>query len=364
MLNMGELFAHGRIGDLDMVRVEMPKTKNERALLKRGDLIFARRSLSFAGAGKCSIVASMPEPTTWESSIIRARVDPRLADPAYLYYYFMSSIGRRQMETIIEQVAAAGIRISDLARLRVPLPSLAGQSAIAAVLGALDDKIAANSAAVTTSDSFARSLYGSLSTAELVPLSQLFTEKRIAALPSQVAGHAEHARYVGLEHIGRRRLWLSKSGLAGDVTSQKKGFEGNDVLFGKLRPYFHKVALAPFSGICSTDIIVLSARDPLTADLAAVAVADDEVVRAATASSEGTRMPRTSWKDLSGVAVPWPSRDTAIAANKTLAGLTSMVHALNYETVELEQLRDALLPPLMSGKLRVKDAERAVEDVL
>ncbi|WP_159067473.1 restriction endonuclease subunit S [Gordonia iterans] len=144
MVNMRELFAHRQLGDVDMARVELGDVDEERYLLRSGDLLFARRSLTAEGAGQCAIVAKVPEPTTWESSILRARVDTAKSDPTFLYYYFRSPQGRRLMATIVEQVAAAGIRSSDLGRLDVPCPSLDRQYRVAEVLGALDDKIAAN----------------------------------------------------------------------------------------------------------------------------------------------------------------------------------------------------------------------------
>src|SRR5690606_41469815 len=113
-------------------------------LLKEGDLLFARQSLTYEGAGKCSIVLPADRPRTWESHLMRARLNPFLADSRFYYYFFRSPQGRRLVESLIQQVAAAGIRGSDLRRLKVPFPSFAEQSAVGDVLYALDDKIAAN----------------------------------------------------------------------------------------------------------------------------------------------------------------------------------------------------------------------------
>ncbi|PPF69868.1 hypothetical protein C5C18_01595 [Rathayibacter tritici] len=325
--------------------------------LERGDVLLS----TSASLGEVATVKDEGAGAIAYTGIIAFRPKGELIDARFIEWILRSPGLKDQIESMGVGSVMKHFGPSHLRSMHVTYPDKPSQRAIAEVLGALDDKIAANTAIVSASDSFARSLYRSLQISELIPLSELFAEKRISASPSQASGQV---KYVGLEHLDRRKMWLSKSGSVSDVTSQKKSFECGDVLFGKLRPYFHKIALAPFSGICSTDIIVLSARDPLTADLAAVAVADDAVIDAATASSEGTRMPRTSWKSLRNVTVPWPSRSAAIAASETLADLTAMVHALDDEAHELGRLRDALLPALMSGKLRVKDAERAVEDVL
>ncbi len=141
IVNMGELFAHSRMFDVPMKRVELTPKEQERFLLKSGDLLFARRSLTAEGAGKCSIVLEVNEPTTFESSIIRARPDPAKATPLYLYYFFSSQLGYQALDSIRRQVAVAGITGSDLANLPIPTPPESIQSKIADTLSLFDRKI-------------------------------------------------------------------------------------------------------------------------------------------------------------------------------------------------------------------------------
>jgi hypothetical protein len=56
---MGELFAHSRMGDVPMKRVELTTKELEKSAVREGDLLFARRSLVAEGAGKCSIVKAV-----------------------------------------------------------------------------------------------------------------------------------------------------------------------------------------------------------------------------------------------------------------------------------------------------------------
>ena len=55
--------------------------------------------------------------------------------------------------------------------------------------------------------------------------------------------------YIGLEHIEQETLRLNSVGVSSDVTSNKFKFKSNDVLFGKLRPYFRKVARPKCDGM-------------------------------------------------------------------------------------------------------------------
>ena len=114
-----------------------------------------------AGAGKCIIVYEVMEPTTFESSIIRARPNTKTADSLFYYYLFNSPYGTHILRTILRQVAVSGITGTDLVELPVPLPPHAEQKAIAAVLGALDDKIELNRRMNATLEAMARALFQS-----------------------------------------------------------------------------------------------------------------------------------------------------------------------------------------------------------
>ena len=109
IVNMGELFAYSRLYSVPMKRLELTDSEIENFSLKEDDLLFARRSLVAEGAGKCSIVREVKEPTVFESSILRARPNPKKANSLYLYYLFNSKYGLYLLNTIRRQVAVAGI---------------------------------------------------------------------------------------------------------------------------------------------------------------------------------------------------------------------------------------------------------------
>ena len=161
IVNMGELFANPRLRDVDMRRVELTESEQRRFGVQAGDLLFARRSLVAEGAGKCSVVLETNELTAFESSIIRARPDQTKADPLFLYYYFNSPIGLHALDTIRRQVAVAGITGTDLAQLPVGIPPLHEQRSIAQILGTLDDKIELNRRMNQTLEEMARALFKS-----------------------------------------------------------------------------------------------------------------------------------------------------------------------------------------------------------
>lgn len=146
MVSMGEIFAHSRISNIDMERVPVTSAEMENYVLEKNDLLFARQSLVLEGAGKCSIIIEVKEPVVFESHLIRVRIDEKIANPMYVYYFFNSPFGRKYMMTIVEQVAAAGIRARDLVKLYIPYPSVDVQNKIVVILQFIDDKIECNAA--------------------------------------------------------------------------------------------------------------------------------------------------------------------------------------------------------------------------
>ncbi|WP_181137238.1 restriction endonuclease subunit S [Vibrio hyugaensis] len=162
IVNMGELFKYPRLNsDVEMNLVELSDKEKEKSLLKTGDLIFARRSLTAEGAGKCTLIYKISEDTTFESSIIRARLDPNKALPEFYYYLFNSPIGKWLLGTILRQTAVAGITGSDLAKLMVPCPPISLQKELVEHARVLDNKIDINSQIKQTLEQMAQTLFKS-----------------------------------------------------------------------------------------------------------------------------------------------------------------------------------------------------------
>ncbi|MFY9609638.1 MAG: restriction endonuclease subunit S [Blastocatellia bacterium] len=396
VVNMGELFACPRLRSIPMKRVQLSAVEAERFDVRKGDLLFARRSLVAEGAGKCSVVLDTDEPTTFESSIIRARPDPSKADSLFLFYFFNSIAGLHALDTIRRHVAVAGITGSDLVRLEVPVPRIDEQRAIVHILGTLDDKIDLNGRMNETLDAMARALFKSwFVDFDLVrvktdgrepglpkPLADLFPDSfedsELGEIPkgwrvSTLGEVAEHARrgvqpseieattpYIALEHMPRRSIALSEWSVADGLESNKFMFMEVEILFGKLRPYFHKVGIAPVDGVCSTDIVVVAPRTEKWFGFVLGHVSSTALVEYTNARSTGTKMPRTSWGEMAGYPVVTPPEGVAEAFTKASRVAVDRIAASIHESRTLAELRDALLPKLISGELRVKDAEKFI----
>jgi type I restriction enzyme S subunit len=159
--------------------------------------------------------------------------------------------------------------------------------------------------------------------------------------------------YVGLENFTRASLALFDWGVGRGLESQKFRFERGEVLFGKLRPYFHKVCIAPVSGVCSTDVVVLSPIRPEWTSYMRLVVSEPAMIEHATALSDGTRMPRASWGDLSIFPVVKPPQELAARFDGVVGPMLDTLTLLPHESRTLATLRDTLLPKLLAGEMKV-----------
>lgn len=162
--------------------------------------------------------------------------------------------------------------------------------------------------------------------------------------------------YVGLEHIPRKTIVLGDWESVEKVDSNKCEFQKGDILFGKIRPYFHKVSIAFVDGITSTDTIVMRPKKKEYSGIALQTVFTDRFVEIATVSSTGTKMPRANWKVLKNYPVALDDEGQLLNKYQLIMDRTISKIELNvFENRQLSELRDWLLPMLMNGQVKVSN---------
>ena len=160
--------------------------------------------------------------------------------------------------------------------------------------------------------------------------------------------------YIGLEHMPRRSISLSEWGTVEQVTSSKHRFREGEILFGKIRPYFHKVGLAFLDGVASSDAIVMR---PLSTKLRGVVLmtvsSDPFVAMTAQTMREGSKMPRADWKQMQQYGVPLPPDGLLSNFESAVQFIVEQLKTLTFANHKLRAARDLLLPRLMSGEIAI-----------
>ena len=159
IINMGELFAYDFISNQKMKRLELSKSEKNKYSLEDRDLVFGRRSVVAAGAGKCSLIVNPNELIVFESSIIRVRLNKKIANPKFYFYYFKSPQGRGTILSIATGVNIMGIRSSELQKLIIPFPEILIQNKVASTLSAYDNLIENNTRRIQILEEMAQRIY-------------------------------------------------------------------------------------------------------------------------------------------------------------------------------------------------------------
>jgi type I restriction enzyme, S subunit len=322
-------------------------------------------------------------------------------DPRYLYYWMLGPAFGEQCDGVKGQTDMADyVSLRDQRSMQIELPHIRVQRAIARILGTLDDKIELNRRMNQTLEALARAIFKSWfvdfdpvtakaagrqpidmneTTAALFPSE--FEESAIGPIPKgwtigRFGDIADNLRrgvdpssveagtpYIGLEHMPRRQIALHDWGQSDGVSSNKFRFQRGEILFGKLRPYFHKVGVAPTDGVCSTDILVIVPKHEKWFGPTLAHASSDELVQYADGGSTGTKMPRTNWHDLSRYEIIVPPEALAMVFTRLVKPMAGRICDGIHQSRTLASLRDALLPRLLSGELRVKTAEKIVKEV-
>lgn len=170
--------------------------------------------------------------------------------------------------------------------------------------------------------------------------------------------------YIGLEHIDQGTLRLNSIGVSSDITSNKFIFKANDILFGKLRPYFRKVVKPKFDGICSTDIWVFRAKKGFDQNYLFYFLANWDFVDTANNGEGGTRMPRADWNFLRKTEWNFPELIEQQSIASILSSLDDKIDLLHRQNKTLEALAETLFRQWFVEEADESWEEKALNELL
>ena len=320
-------------------------------------------------------------------------------DSLYLYYFLSSRNGQYEIAKGTVGAVQPKLPIYNIEKIPVPWPDRWLRQSISDILCVLDDRITLLRETNATLEAIAQALFKSwfvdfdpvrakqegrepegldADTASLFPDS--FEESELGLVPKgwrmgvlgdiadtvrkQISPSELHSElyYVGLEHMPRHSLSLYSWDNAYGLESAKAAFQPGDILFGKLRPYFHKVVIAPFAGVCSTDILVCRSKQTAFYGVILMHLFSVKLIEYASRLSNGAKMPRINWKDIAAYSICISPSIIADKYSKAVDPLFASMIANAYRIQTLASIRDTLLPRLISGQLRLPEAEAIIEE--
>ncbi|MCX4117305.1 MULTISPECIES: restriction endonuclease subunit S [Aeromonas] len=287
--------------------------------------------------------------------------------PKYIYYFLQNILKGMQSD----KAAVPGVNRNDLhARKVTHADSETEQKKIEDFIGKYDDLIENNKRRIALLEESIRLLYrewfvyfrfpghehsnieNGLPNGWLrCPLKNICSEIKDTISPEKVDPSTP---YIGLEHIPRRSITLNEWGRAEKVTSTKLRFSSGDILFGKIRPYFHKVGFTFCDGIASSDALVIRPTKDVLYHYCLLFLSSDFFVALASKTvKEGSKMPRADWEYLKAQEINIPPESLLEPFNMQVSKIIDQLKVLSNQNKSLTNARNLLLPRLMNGDITV-----------
>ena len=365
-----------------------------------GDLILARE----APVGEVGLIPEGVFPVLGQRTVLLSPDRDRVV-PRYLHYLLLSRGLQHEIEIRSAGSTVHHLNMKDIRELRLPqLPDLSVQQEIAATLGALDDKIEVNRRMAATLEEMARALYRSWfvdfdpvhakaqgrapahvdpATAALFParfgddgLPEGWARVPLLELIEIIGGGTPKTKIE--EYWGGRIPWYSvvDAPVGGDIfvhdtekTITEKGLENSAARLVPMgatilsaRGTVGKLAMAGREMAFNQSCYAIRARQPRRD--AFVFFTLQNAVERLKSMAHGSVFSTITRNTFQGLEVAYPSNASLQAFEDASSSLLMRMHSLGLENRTLAALRDALLPKLMSGELRVREAEVQVKEAV
>ncbi len=300
-------------------------------------------------------VVTMGVPMATSQDFVNWVCGPQLVS-RYLHYLLIA-----EQETI-RRVAYGSVHPTlyypDAKALHVCVPEVGVQRAIAEVLGALDDKIAANTHLATTADALAACTLRSSLTGRSAPLGEIAT----VTMGSSPAGSSYNEVGVGVPFFqGVRDFGLRSPDERVYTTEPVRMAAHGDTLVSVRAPVGRV-------NIASTELCIgrglAAVRSRVATPWTLFHLLRDQPEIWEPYEAEGTVFGSINRDHLTRITLPLVDESASTRLEVELSRIEARLEAAINESQTLAATRDALLPALMSGALRVRDAERMAGEVV
>lgn len=336
----------------DFVSVEYTEKINSK-LSEPGDVLLTTKGT----VGRVAIVPEGIDPLVYSPQLCYFRVrEPDQLNARYLSYWFRSRDFLRQAAHRANNTdMAAYINLADIRSLELRLPQIDEQRAIAEVLGALDDKIAANTREIALTDDLAAALYEAALESD--------SEERLLA--DVAAFHNRRRVPLSAKERDARPGIVPYYGAAGRMDFVDEAlFDEQLLLVGEdgsvVREDGRPVTRYIWGPSWVNNHAHVLTGDGVSTELLRLAVRRSNVLSLVT----GAVQPKISMGNLKSLPIELPTGDRCDLLSVKVDALMAVIRRKTDENRSLTTTRDALLPLLMSGTVTVKDAESVVEEAV
>ena len=360
------------------VTEETYKKWTRRLIPKRGDVILTRE----APLGEVGKIRSGDQIFLGQR-LYQFRTNPKKLDADFLLYALLYDDLQGQVRGYGSGATVEHMRLEDIPCLEISLPRIEDQRKIASILSAYDNLIENNLRRIKIMEEMAKNLYREWFVKFRFPGHEhaRFIDSPLGMIPEgwevkkldQVASFqnngtvaGEHLRnrvYLPIDCIPRKSLAISEINLWTEAQSSLHLFDSGDILFGAMRPYFHKVVVAPFKGVTRKTCFVFKSRLPEYYAFTVLTLFQESTVSFANAHTKGATIPYAVWPNaMDSMPVIVPQLQQAKQFQDAVGTMIAKIGTMFFQNTNLRLTRDLILPKLISGEVDVSELDITMSD--
>lgn len=330
---------------------------------KVGDVLY-----SVVGSFGIPVYIKEDKPFVFQRHIAILRPNEKIL-PRFLYYTMLSKAFYAKADAAAIGAAQRTVSLTALRNIEIDVPTTEEQSKIVDILSAYDDLIENNQKQIKLLEEAAQRLYkewfvdlrfpGRENTSIIDGVPQGWKNGILddivfeSGKNEKKENRENYLYYLPIDCLPKQSIGYTDTSDICLAESSLVAFSKNDIIFGAMRPYFHKVVVARDSGLTRSTCFVLNARESAFWAYVTMLMSSKDTVDYATQISVGTTMPYARWKDLKQMPVIIPSKKIAENFQCVTKPIIEKIGFLSKAIINLRQARDILLPKLMSGELEV-----------
>lgn len=288
-------------------------------------------------------------------------INPNDSEVNGLFLYYLIKANSSYFFSVATGATVASLRLNNFLRMKVNLPPRRIQDKIANILSTYDKLIENNNKRIAILEKEAEELYKEWFVRKHIMARERFefTKKKLREIaiecgnPVKAKNRNNFNHYLPINCIPSKSMCLIEEDNINNAESSLISFESFNILFGAMRPYFHKVLLAPFDGVTRTTCFVIKPIEREYLYFLYLTLFQKVTVDFATTISVGSTMPYVRWIDFSRLVVNVPDVSIIKSFNKIIEPIIKETVNFYFINNNLNKQRDYLLPRLMSGKLEV-----------
>lgn len=346
-LRITDIKDDGTLDTSDLKSVDDEKAKEY--LLKPNDIVIARTG---ASTGRSYFYDGTDGELVYAGFLIKFSIDETKVNPKYIKYFCLSNQYKDYIKSFNTGSTRGNINAQTLGNMSINIPNREVQNKIVDVLSVIDEIKRENTNSLSTLYDMLQATYKQYTKARQLTnvLSDIcaYTKKRIAVSDLTLDN------YYSTENMLPNKLGAVRAaGLPS--TAQTVGCDNGNVLVSNIRPYFKKILYCYNKGGCSNDVLCFTPKNQELSAYLFSTLYDDYFFDFVMAGSKGTKMPRGDKQQIMTYPIYLPTDEELKAFNELAVPILEQINAINIEDAKLTELRDTLLPKLISGELDVSE---------